>query len=64
MVSQYDIDVVLTGLNDVKDMFMSVMMKDNNSPLQKGTVRIHKEVPGAQLDHVVLEAFKSKMGRM
>jgi hypothetical protein len=62
IASQYDIAVVLTGLNDIKDMFMPVMMKGKNSPLQEGTVRIHKGL-GEQL-HLVLEALKSKMGRM
>jgi hypothetical protein len=62
VVSQYDIAVVLTGLNDVKDMFMPAMMKGNNSPLQEGTVRIHTGL-GGQL-HQVLDALESKMGRM
>jgi hypothetical protein len=62
VASQYDIAVVLMGLNDVKDMFMPVMMKGKNAPIQSGTVRIHEGLV-EQLHHV-LNALKSKMGRM
>ena len=62
VVAQYDIAVVLFGLNDLKDAFMPHMTSGTNSSLKEGTDRVggglHNQLQG------VLHALEDKMGEM
>jgi hypothetical protein len=60
--AKYDIAIVLTGLNDVKDAFMPHMTRGTNSSIKEGGVRIM----GGMKDQLinVLQALRSKMDKM
>eukprot|EP00934_Nitzschia_sp_Nitz4_P004652 Nitzschia sp. Nitz4//scaffold246_size28974//23364//25007//NITZ4_008088-RA/size28974-processed-gene-0.17-mRNA-1//-1//CDS//3329543930//4642//frame0 len=59
VVAQYDVAVVLTGLNDLKDAFMPHMTQGAKSSLKEGTERI---VGGLRNQlHSVLGALDEKM---
>lgn len=60
--AEYDIAVVLTGLNDVKEAFMPHMTRGANSSIEEGGVRV---VGGLKNQlYQVLKALRDKMGRM
>ena len=60
VAAQYDITIVLTGLNDLKDTFMPFMMMGPNSSIEEGTKRLVGGLK-SQLRRV-LDALKQKMG--
>ena len=57
--AQFDIAIVLTGLNDVKDCFMPHMMAGDNSSVKEGTERLTGGL-SRQLMGVIL-ALRSRM---
>ena len=62
VVLQYDIAVVLTGLNDIKEAFMPHMTRGAESSVFEGTERVNGGLRN-QL-HDVLYALEDKMGEM
>eukprot|EP00980_Cylindrotheca_fusiformis_P020611 scaffold7679_cov134-Cylindrotheca_fusiformis.AAC.2 len=62
LASQYDIAVVLLGLNDLKDAFMPHMTTGLNASIEKGTKTISGGL-NTQL-HGVLQALQKKMGAL
>jgi hypothetical protein len=59
MAAEYDIAVVLTGLNDLKDAFMPHMAKGATSSLKDGTERI---VGGLRIQlRSIVDALETKM---
>ena len=61
-VAEYDIAIILTGVNDLKDRFLPFMMRGENSSTQNGTERIEGGLK-EQLREIV-GALKDKMGDM
>jgi lysophospholipase L1-like esterase len=60
-VAHYDIAIVLTGLNDIKEAFMPFMMSGNNASMMEDTAQIQGGL-GVQLKSVV-QALRYKMVR-